>query len=120
MTPAEIIEGLRGVSTSLLDEEFTVSESQALDAAIAHLQPHTQPITPEGLEVRGFELTDFMGEILYARWVSGGCQIVQDRGKGGYSYRIETIHAEDITLPGCRTLGDVDDLVRMLEGGDGA
>lgn len=115
MTPEEIIDGLRGVSTSLLDEEFTVSESQALDAAIAHLQPHTQPITPEGLEARGLERN---GAFFGCSLQCGTKLHVPDRDAAGWAFL--SLEGCDVVrfLPGVRTLGDVDDLVRMLEGGE--
>ena len=104
MTPAEIIEGLR--TPNSYAGEIAVQE------AIAHLQSHSQPITPEGLEARGFE--------------RDGVECWREFGKATLWHKPDTPLAPtalltgvgSIPLPGVRTLGDVDDLIRMLEGGE--
>ena len=108
MTLTEIIDGLRTPNSYAGD--------MAVQGAITHLEPHTQPITPEGLQARGF-----VWDMAYGLWLY--------RNVGPHEFilawsetdgmRRWTPRAGDTSgFPGVRTLGDVDDLVRMLEGGE--
>ena len=115
MTLTEIIDGLLNIKRSAGHGQLLRLDPQNVatvaDEAIAHLQPHTQPITPEGLEARGF--------------TEDGCYLIRESGeatmwflKHDGSMQLEVEYDRYIPLPGVRTLGDVDDLIRMLEGGE--
>lgn len=106
MTLTEIIDGL-------LDEDE--GDSPALNAALAHLAPYTEPITPVGLEAAGFERYREMWQ--RDIWDSVITSLYWTAAAG---MQAETLDGDQSTLPGVRSMGHVLGLVEMLEGGDGA
>ena len=102
MNLSEVIDGLRTPNSYAGD--------MAVQGAITHLEPYTQPITPEGLEAAGFERCPggmrrhVTRDISIAVGFEGGADI--------WTSGIVT------RFPNVRSMGQVLGLVEMAEGGE--
>ena len=111
-TAEMLINDLEKLRRELIWGRGTREQLDIVNAARDYVDRDVEPITPEGLEARGFERC----ASLWKRRVKDSVisELYWAKAAGMMA---ETHDCDQSAVPGCRTLAEVDALIRMLEGG---